>query len=215
MKKVTYTISLFLLAIGMNSFAQTGADKFQQAITKGLELLKTAQSSEDFIKTANYFERVEQVETKQWLPPYYAAYSNLVAGITSTDNNLKDQYWDKALTQVDQATALSKDNSEIYALKGYIQYMKLSIDPRSRLAFMSASAASLATAKSLNPENPRIYLIMGQNTFYTPEAFGGGKEKAKPILEMAVTKFAIFKPTSVVEPSWGLDRTKELLAQCN
>lgn len=215
MKKVTYTISLFLLTIGMNSFAQSGDVKFQQAVTKGLELLKTAQSSEDFIKTANYFERVEQVESKQWLPPYYAAYSNLVAGITSTDNNLKDQYWDKALTQVDQATALSNDNSEIFALKGYIQYMKLSIDPRSRLSFMSASAASLATAKSLNPENPRIYLIMGQNTFYTPEAFGGGKEKAKAILEAAATKFAIFKAATAVEPTWGLDRTKELLAQCN
>jgi hypothetical protein len=214
MKKVTYTISLILLAISMNSFAQTGNEKFQQAVLKGLDLMNKAQSPEDFLKSANYFERVEQVESKEWLPPYYAAYSNLIAGIMSSDNNLKDQYWDKALTEVDQATALSKDNSEIFALKGYIQYMKLSVDPRSRLSFMSASAASLATAKSLNPENPRIYMIMGQNTFYTPEAFGGGKLKAKPILETAAAKFAIFKPATAIEPTWGLDRTTELLSQC-
>jgi hypothetical protein len=214
MKKVTYTICLFLLAMGMNSFAQSGSEKFQQAVVKGLALMNEAKSPEDFLKSANYFERVEQVESKEWLPPYYAAYSNLIAGILSSDNNLKDQYWDKALTGVDQATALSKDNSEIYALRGYIQYMKLSVDPRSRLSFMAESAASLAKAKSLNPENPRIYLIMGQNTFYTPVAFGGGKEKAKPILETAAAKFAIFKPANAVEPTWGLDRTTELLSQC-
>jgi hypothetical protein len=215
MKKAINIIGLFLLLTSMSSFAQTNNEKFQQAILKGREQLKNAHSPEDFIKTANYFERVAQVENKEWLAPYYAAYSNLVVGLTSADNNLKDQYWDKALTEVDQAEALSKNNSEIYALRGYIQYMKLSVDPPSRLSFMSASATSLATAKSLNPENPRIYLIMGQNTFYTPPAFGGGKEKAKPILEAAAAKFAIFKPANDIEPNWGVERTSELLAQCN
>jgi hypothetical protein len=214
MKKVINTISMLLLLTSISSYAQTSNEKFQQAVLKGTEQLKDAHGPEDFIKSANYFERVSQVENKEWLAPYYAAYSNLLAGLTSSDNALKDQYWDKALTEVDQAEALSKSNSEIYALRGYIQYMKLSVDPRARLSFMSASAASLATAKSLNPDNPRIYLIMGQNTFYTPEAFGGGKEKAKPILEAAAAKFAIFKPANAIEPTWGLDRTSELLAQC-
>ncbi|MDB5020891.1 MAG: hypothetical protein JWQ28_2018 [Pedobacter sp.] len=214
MKKVINTIGLFLLLTSMNSFAQTSNEKFQQAVLKGRELLKNAKGTEDFAKSANYFERVAQVESKEWLAPYYAAYSNLVAGLTSSDNAVKDQYWDKALIEVDQAAALSNNNSEIYALKGYIQYMKLSVDPQNRLSFMTESAGSLATAKSLNPENPRIYLIMGQNTFYTPEAFGGGKEKAKPILEAAAAKFAIFKPANELEPSWGAERTSELLAQC-
>jgi hypothetical protein len=215
MKKVINTISMLLLLTSMSSYAQISNEKFQQAVLKGRELLKNAHGPEDFIKSANYFERVAQVENKEWLAPYYAAYSNLVAGLTSTDNAVKDQYWDKALTEVDQAEALSKDNSEIFALRGYIQYMKLSVDPRNRLSFMSESAESLAKAKTLNPENPRIYLIMGQNTFYTPEAFGGGKEKAKPILEAAAAKFAIFKPANDIEPNWGLERTSELLAQCN
>jgi hypothetical protein len=214
MKKVINTIGLFLLLTSMNSFAQTSNEKFQQAVLKGRELLKNAKGPEDFVKSANYFERVAQAESKEWLAPYYAAYSNLVAGLTSTDNAVKDQYWDRALIEVDQAAALSNNNSEIYALKGYIQYMKLSVDPQNRLSFMTESAESLATAKSLNPENPRIYLIMGQNTFYTPEAFGGGKEKAKPILEAAAAKFAIFKPANEIEPNWGAERTSELLAQC-
>jgi hypothetical protein len=214
MKKAIYSIGLFLLACSINSTAQTNNPKFQEAMLKGRDLLKTAQAAPDFVKSANYFERVAQVETDEWLPAYYAAYSNLVAGLTSSDNALKDQYWDKALSEVEQAQALSKDNSEMYALKGYIEYMKLSIDPRSRLSFMSASAASLEKAKALNPENPRVYLIMGQNTFYTPETFGGGQAKAKPLLETAAAKFAIFKPANDLAPNWGMERSKELLAQC-
>jgi hypothetical protein len=92
--------------------------------------------------------------------------------------------------------------------------MKMSIDPQARLSLMAESSASLGKAKALNPDNPRIYLINGQNIFYTPEAFGGGKAKAKPILENAVAKFAIFKAATDLDPIWGAERAKTLLAQC-
>jgi len=215
MKNLTTSITLLLIMISLNSFGQANTTKFQTGVKKGLDMLKTAESPADFLKTSNYFERIAQVETKEWLPSYYAAYANLIAGLTSKDKPLQDQYYDKALVQIDQSDALSAENSEIYALKGYIQYMKMSIDPQSRLSFMGMSRSSLGKAQALNPGNPRIYLINGQNTFYTPEAFGGGKTKAKPILENAVAKFAIFKAASEIAPSWGSERAKTLLAQCN
>jgi len=213
MKTLKSSFILLLIAISMNTFAQSAAEKFQMGMKKGLEMLGSAKGTDGFAGTANYFDRIAQAEAKQWTPFYYAGYSNLIAGLTTTDKAVKDQYLDKALAEVDQADALSPDNSEIYALKGYVQYIKLSVDPQARLAMMSASAASLARAKSLNPENPRIYLISGQNTFYTPEAFGGGKAKAKAILETAAAKFAIFKPATPIEPNWGADQVKDLLAQ--
>jgi len=215
MKNLTKSLTLILVVFSLNSFAQTSNEKFQTGIKKGLEMLNTAQSSNDFLKMSNYFERIAQAETKEWLPPYYAAYGNLLAGLMIDDKALQDQYFDKALTEIDQANLLSAENSEIYALKGYIQFMKMSVDPQARLSYMGASATSLGKAKILNPDNPRIYLINGQNTFYTPEAFGGGKIKAKPILENAVAKFTIFKPASENAPMWGAARAKALLAQCN
>lgn len=213
MKTLTKTLTLVLIAFSLNSFAQRASEKFQMGMKKGLEMLGSAKGTDGFTTTANYFERIAQAEAKEWTPFYYAAYSNLVAGLISADKATKDKYLDKALAEVEQADGLSPNNSEIYALKGYVQYIKLSIDPQGRLAMMSASAASLAKAKALNPENPRIYLISGQNTFYTPEAFGGGKAKAKAILETAAAKFAIFKPASPIEPNWGADQVKDLLAQ--
>jgi hypothetical protein len=215
MKNLKNTLTVFLLVFSVNAFSQSNNPKLEQALTKGIDLIAAAKGSEDFLKSANYFERIAQVETKAWIPHYYAAYSSLMAGVENTDRNIKDQLWDKGLVEIEQADKLSPENSEIFALKGYLEYMKLSIDPQSRLQYMGQSAASLAQAKKLNPENPRIYLVSGQNTFYTPEAFGGGKKNAKPLLEAAAAKFAIFKTDSPLMPNWGEDRLKFLLAQCN
>ena len=215
MKHLTTALFILLLLSGTQTYAQNTDANFKQGMKKGLELLNTVKSFDNFLKTANYFDRIAQTETKEWLPKYYVAYSNLFAGLTSTDNALKDEYWDKALVQLEQADKLSPDNSEIYALKGFVQFIKVSIDPHARLGLISTSSAILAKAKALNPNNPRIDLIIGQNTFYTPETFGGGKVKAKPFLESAVSKFVIFKPANDIEPNWGAGTAKELLEKCN
>jgi hypothetical protein len=215
MRNLTKSFILLLVIFGFSSYAQTGNGKFETGIKKGLQMLSASQSPDEFLKTSNYFERISQVEIKEWLPPYYAAYAHLLAGLSTPDKALQDQYFDQALVQIEGADARNADNSEICALKGYIQFMKMSVDPQARLSMMGTAATSLARAKTLNPENPRIDLINGQNTFYTPQAFGGGKMKAKPILENAVAKFAIFKPVSEIVPNWGSERAKVLLAQCN
>jgi hypothetical protein len=215
MKNLRNILTALLLIAGLNTLAQDQNPKLDGALSKGLEMINASKSSEDLLKSANYFERIAQVETKAWLPQYYAAYANLLAGIETADKDIKDQLFDKGLQEVDQANGLSPENSEIYALKGYVEYMKLSIDPQSRLKYIAASATSLEHAKKINPENPRVYLISGQNKFYTPEAFGGGKMTAKPILDTAAAKFVIFKATSPLMPNWGLERVKVLLSQCN
>ena len=49
---------------------------------------------------------------------------------------------------------------------------------------------------------------------YTPEQYGGGKEKAIPVLEMAVAKYKTFKPASPMMPHWGEERANTVLEQC-
>jgi hypothetical protein len=215
MKTLSTSAIILSIFMSISSYAQTSSEKFQSAIKKGLEQMATSKTSDEFLKNANYFERVGQVESKEWLAPYYAAYNNLIAGIMIKDDDSKDLFFDKAEKEIDQANLLSSNNSEIYALTGYIQFMKMSVDPKTRYGMISQADASLAKAKEINPENPRFYLISGQNAFYTPEAFGGGKNIAKPILETAVAKFTTFKSANSIEPNWGSDRAKTLLAECN
>ena len=213
MKTAATITSMVFILFGSIAFGQTS--KYKEAMLKGLSSLSTAKTSEDYSATANTFERIAQVERKDWLPVYYSAYSNLTAGLLLKDNVGKDMYWDKALQQVQRADSLSANNSEIYTLKGYIQFMKMTVDPQSRMSFFAASSESLAKAKKLNPDNPRPYLVQGQDTFYTPSAFGGGKGPAKPFLEIAVEKFGKFKAETELSPNWGAKQAEKLLGECD
>ncbi len=212
MKTITKMLLVTILLISTNLFAQSEA--YTVEMKKGIELMSSSKTSENFISTANHFERIANAENKNWMPLYYSAYANLVAGLVSEDPNLKDQYFDKALAQVEKADAISPDNSEIYTVKGYAQFMKMSIDPQGRFSLIGDSNISLGKAIKLDPQNPRPYLVQGQNTFYTPEAFGGGKAAAKSLLEQAVKKYSDSKTSTDLAPVWGNDRAKVLLAQC-
>jgi len=66
---------------------------------------------------------------------------------------------------------------------------------------------------TLNANNPRLYYLQGMSLFNTPEQFGGGKAKAKPVLEKAV---ALFKAEQVkpLHPNWGDKEAINSLAQC-
>ena len=212
MKTFSKTLLFAFLLLSTQVFSQS--DGYQTAMEKGLDLLSANKSSENFIIAANHFERIAKAESKQWLPIYYSAYANLVVGLLSKDNDLKDQYFDRALAQVEQADVISTENSEIYTLKGYIQFMKMSVQPVSRMALAGNAKDALEKAKLLNPENPRPYFVLAQHTFYTPNFFGGGKDKAKPMLQIAAIKFHQFKPAMDLSPNWGEERTKMLLSQC-
>lgn len=212
MKNIRILFAILLLIIAHESSAQT--EKYMTAMKNGIARLKTVRTHDDFINSANYFERMASAEPSQWHPSYYASYCRLLAALTGKKENM-DTLLDLALEQIQSADQLSADNSEIYALRGYIQFMKMSVDPRARMAYMQSAAAMLDKAITLNPENPRPYYIKGQNLFYTPAVFGGGKQVAKALLEKAATKFANFKATAELDPEWGNQRNSELLELCN
>jgi tetratricopeptide (TPR) repeat protein len=212
MKNLTLTIAFFLITL--TGFAQ--ADKYTLAMQKGITLTDSAKTVEDYTTAANYFERIATAETKQGLPNYYAAFNTLHAALVSTQNaESKDATYDKAMNFVDKAEALMPNNSEIYALKAYITFMKMSVSPQARaMTMIPQSLAFAEKAIALNPANPRAYLVKGQQLFYTPEMFGGGKAKAKPVLLVAAEKYERFK-TVGLEPNWGKGRCQSLLKQVN
>ena len=71
----------------------------------------------------------------------------------------------------------------------------------------------LEIATQLNPDNPRIYFLKGESLMNTPVAFGGGKDKAKPMFEKAIALYKVDKPKPLW-PNWGRERTEEELAKC-
>ena len=210
MKKMILYFCVLLSAVTYGQDA-----KYMQAMQKNVSILDSAKEASSFQNANNAFERIGNANQKEWLPLYYQSYCNIMIGMKQDDNNKKDEYYDRAQKLIGRADSLSPDNSEIAVLQSFIISMEISVDPMTRGQNLGMqSAMFISKAIQLNKENPRAYLLKGSGLMYTPPQYGGGKDKALPVLEEAVAKFKSFKPASPVMPHWGEARANAVLEQC-
>jgi hypothetical protein len=193
-------------------FASAQSERFVSAMKKNITLMDSAKSTADFQSVANAFERIGDAEKTQWLPYYYAGLA--LTRIGWTDQKIdKDANADKIKALCDKAEALDK-NAEICTIRNMAATQQMMVDPQSRWQTygMEASTA-LEKGMKLDPNNPRLYYLQGMTLFNTPEQFGGGKDKAKPVFEKSV---ALFKTAQSKElyPDWGKDQAEQMLAKC-
>ncbi len=209
-------LSLFVATLMLTvTFAQS--EKYTKAMEALVPSVDTTRSMEGLTDLANSFERIANAEKTQWLPYYYAALCNINMANTyflQQQPDKIDPLMDKAEPMLNKAEELEKNNAEIFCLKKMFNSGKMMADPMNRfMTFGQAASEALAIAKSLNPENPRVYLLEGQDKFYTPEQWGGSKTEGKKLFEEAITKFGTFKPASSIHPSWGLGMAKYFMTQ--
>ena len=221
MKKISFAFVAVFFASTI--FAQT-SDKFTSAMQSKLALMDSAKDANSLKDLSAAFERIADAEKTQWLPYYYAALCNVNAGniamtgsgtVSMGNNSDKtDPLADKSEELLNKAEALSKDNSEIFIVKKMIATLRLMGDPMNRyMTYGPEGAQALETAKKLNPDNPRAFVLEGLDKFYTPEQFGGSKEEAKKLFEQALQKYASFKPESNIHLNWGKNLVDDMLAQ--
>ena len=76
------------------------------------------------------------------------------------------------------------------------------------------AGALLQQALTQEPaNNPRALTQMAQTKYYTPTAFGGGKEPGLEYLKKAIAAYETFKPASDLDPNWGKAYASQLMAQ--
>lgn len=200
MKTQAYILTTLFLMTGMLSYA----DQYESAMTAGIEKLYQCRTSAEYQESANYFERISLSEKDQWLPLYYASYACIQTSFMEQDGEKRDKILDKAQDFLDRAMKIAPNESELYVLQAFLYPSRIIVDPVGRgMDYMNKIYESLATAKSLNPDNPRIYFLEAVNTLNIPEAMGGGAEKAMPIFKLAKEKFSAFVPASPISPDWG------------
>lgn len=205
MKYLVLTLIIFTSSL----FSQD--ERFIKAMESSLAVLDTTTSMEILIETANRFERIALAEKVEWLPFYYAAQVNAIVSFMEKDNTKKDNILDKAQSLIDKADSLSTDNSEIFTIKGLILQARIMVDFMNRgMQYSQLAMQQLNNAIELNEDNPRPYMLIGQSILFTPEAFGGGKTKAKPYLDVAKEKFESFVPESSIHPNWGKKQMEEI-----
>ncbi len=218
MKKICILFSLFV-SFHFAGIAQN--EKYIKAMEDKVSQIEQARTVEKWQELSNSFERIGEAEKEQWLPFYYAALSRVMMG-TMMANGQQGGFADKTDPEADKAeqllakaSALTTENSEIWCIKKMIATLRMMADPMTRYqTYGMAASEALQKAKQLDPQNPRTYLLEGQDKFYTPEQFGGSKTEAKILFEESIKKQESFKPVSSIHPSWGMGQAKYFYSLC-
>ncbi|MCC6282492.1 MAG: hypothetical protein IT262_17945 [Saprospiraceae bacterium] len=201
------------LFIGASLFAQNA--KYNAAMTNAITRLDSAQTSAQYLESANDFARIASAEPKEWLPNYYAALSHLSAAfILLKENPAKAlETVDVAQANLDKAKAMVPGESEIAALQAYILIARVSENPMVKGQELSPKVfAELGKAAGLNPKNPRAPFLQGMYTMNMPEFYGGGATNAKPFFEKAAALFEQATPGDLM-PRWGKETNAYFLEQ--
>jgi hypothetical protein len=215
MKKQFLLVAAFVIAL--SSFSQS--EKYIKAMEQLVPAVDTTRTADGLNNLANSFQRIADAEKSQWLPYYYAALANINAGYVMSMGQMgmadkTDPLADKAELLLNKAAELSKDNSEIYCVKKMLASLRLMGDPQNRyMTYGPVAEEALATAKSLNPANPRVTLLEAQDKFFIPEQFGGSKTEAKKLFEEAIKKYEAFKPETPIHPTWGMKTAQYFLSE--
>ena len=207
MKKL---ITIIALLASVSGFAQS--ERFFAAMKKNLALFDSSKTTADYQALSAAFERIGDAEKTQWLPYYYAGLALATAGWADQNLN-KDDNATKIKALCDKADAIAK-SSEIFEIRNMAATQQMMVDPQGRYMTYGAEASgALTKGMAINPNNPRLYYLQGMSVFNTPEAFGGGKAKAKPDFEKSV---ALFKSEEhkPLYPQWGQKQAEDMLAQC-
>jgi len=209
------SIFLFLAAFSFTA-AFSQSEKYTAAMKKNLALFDSAKTAASYTAMANTFERIGDAEKTQWAPYYYAALALSSVGWMPETSD-KDANAEKMLAFCTKAEALAPDNaakSEIETVRNMASTQQMMVNPQARWAtYGKAAGEALQKAMTLNANNPRAYYLQGMSLMGTPAAFGGGKDKAKPVFEKAIELYKAEKPATLY-PDWGKKQAEEALAQC-
>lgn len=190
-------------------------DKYNEAMQKNIMAVYAAQDIAQLQVAVNTFERIGGSEKTRWEPFYYASFGYIMMATREKEALKKDSYLDLADGILKKSKAIVKDESEIIALEGFIQMLRIGVDPAARGAQYSAMCMqSLGTAIGLNPENPRALALMAQMQYGTAQFFKSSTAEACATAAKASEKFASYKSPNLLAPVWGKEMNQGIVSNC-
>lgn len=210
MKRTIFTILTIAIAMVVN--AQT---PFENAMKESLALLDSAKSNEELLSVANRFERIAMTETTRWEPLYYTAFVQINMSFREKDGEKKDAILDLAEKNIEKALSLNGDNSELYALHGFLYQGRIQVNPMRGMTYSQKAAEMFNKSLEENPENPRALFLLAQNIYHTPKMFGGGSKNALPKALEAKEFFEKEKGKDGIGPKWGAKSNLKVIDACN
>lgn len=211
MKSINILFLLTLVAFA----AKAQNKKYIQTMESSIPAIYQAKTLEDFDPLVNKFDRIGQAESQRWEPYYYASLAHVFKAFRIEDLKAKDMALDQALTALEKGSAVSENNAEILALRGFINMIKIGVDPGTRGQTLSPKImADYSKALQIDPENPRALLFKGQMLFGTAQFFGTGVDQACALVDQSIALFDAESPESTIAPRWGKHSALQYKEQC-
>lgn len=218
MKKKITSIMILLVLIGFISIEAMAGNDFDKAMLKAKKNLKAAMNKNDaaqLIKVRGEFERILQLKEKTWLVNYYIAlsdYSLATTAMVKEDNEGIKKYTQSGIDIINKSIDEYPDFADSYVLLEGLNFNRWQYEQEKMQEIIAATNSADESASKLDKNNPRLLMLNGMASFYTPEAFGGGVGVAIPKLEKSVESFKTRKEASDLYPDWGYDLAVGYLA---
>jgi hypothetical protein len=202
---------LFFQCSSVALFAQNSTVK--QALIKAVAQFNVTGDNFENSNLVTVFEQLAQnnESQKDWVPAYYL--SLIYARLSVKNKNAANENADKAIFWAKKSISID-ENDENNCVLSMAYTMKMAVNPFLRwVSYKEKIYNPLDKAKKLNPLNPRIYILEGSLALNLPKIFGGGCDKAKPILVKA--KQLLEKQSlQTLLPSWGKQHLENLKTTC-
>jgi len=122
---------------------------------------------------------------------------------------------DRFVTEGEQylvkAMETDPDFGESFSLYGYVLGLEVALHQERAMEVGINSMAKMDEGIAKAPDNPRVYYLKGTYLTYVPEEYGGGLERAVPLLEKAVSLFEKESVQDEIRPSWGREEALAFL----
>ena len=208
MKKVI-SICLKLVAV-LLLFANS---VFSQSLKKSISQLESAKTVDELLASEQNFLKFIDEKKKLHEAYYYAALNNLF--IAFHDTLRIDDYCARADKFLHQLDSMAPNNSEAYVLMAMSAGAKITVDRTTRqLKYGTLANKQSDRATSINPENPRAWLIKAKTVMNAPPKLGGGPKFALKYYQKSVDKYKTYKPLTDVEPDWGKEMAQKEFEEC-
>ncbi|MEL6941550.1 MAG: hypothetical protein AAFO82_02695 [Bacteroidota bacterium] len=154
---------------------------------------------------------LENMPTNTW-SDYWLAYAKFRKAVFHIAQNDTEQSESISKDALETVANIKEKTSEHYALQAMIHSFTIQFMRGIQAGVASQKVSSLLKkAKKLDDKNLRVYFVMGNQDFYTPEQYGGGK-KVEEFLTQAIALDHQYNDNPIL-PTWGKDEAYELLLE--
>lgn len=202
----TFSILLFTLVI-------SASGQFERAMGENIPAIFFAENPANLQSAINQLSRIGAAEQDRWEPHYYVAFGYVRMSDMHEKGADKDKYLDMALDAVKSGEAVSSDNSELEAMRGYVHMMRVVVDPATRgMQYSGMAFGSFQKAVKMDPKNPRAHYLLGRMKYGTAKFMGNGDGGACESFAIAKKLYDEEKEMAPsLHPRWGNEMNDQAL----